>query len=108
MAAQICETCKHEHDGCYCSPNSTCDKYESRTVDDIFDNLYPKGWKDGEFVSDFVTFGSKPKIINGSKLTIGKGLQCVSVYNVDQHFNWFQKLMWKWAFGIKVEDFSEE
>lgn len=26
----------------------------------------------------------------------------------DQHFNWFQKLMWKWCFGVKVEDFSEE
>ena len=56
----------------------------------------------------YVTIAEPKKIINGSKLTIGKGLQCVSVYNVDQHFNWFQKLMWKWAFGIKVEDFSEE
>ncbi len=28
MAAQICENCKHKHDRCYCSPNSTCDKYE--------------------------------------------------------------------------------
>lgn len=56
----------------------------------------------------FVALGVQSKITNGSKLTIGKGLQCVSVYNVDQHFNWFQKLMWKWAFGIKVEDFSEE
>lgn len=28
MAAQICETCVHKHDRCYCSPNSTCDKYE--------------------------------------------------------------------------------
>lgn len=27
---------------------------------------------------------------------------------VDQHFNWFQKLMWKWLFGIKVEDYKEE
>ena len=26
----------------------------------------------------------------------------------DQHFNWFQKLMWKWAFGVKVEDYREE
>ena len=25
----------------------------------------------------------------------------------DQHFNWFQKLMWKVCFGIKVEDYSE-
>ena len=27
---------------------------------------------------------------------------------IDQHFNWFQKLMWKWCFGIKVEDYSKE
>lgn len=26
----------------------------------------------------------------------------------DQHFNWFQKLMWKWCFGVKVEDYNEE
>lgn len=26
----------------------------------------------------------------------------------DQHFNWFQKLMWKCFFGIKVEDYKEE
>ena len=26
----------------------------------------------------------------------------------DQHFNWFQKLMWKLFFGVKVEDYSEE
>ncbi len=28
MVAQICENCEHKHDRCYCSPNSTCDKYE--------------------------------------------------------------------------------
>lgn len=27
---------------------------------------------------------------------------------VDQHFNWFQKLMWKWLFGVNVEDYNEE
>ena len=27
---------------------------------------------------------------------------------VDQHFNWFQKLMWKWFFGVNVEDYNEE
>lgn len=26
---------------------------------------------------------------------------------VDQHFNWFQKMMWKWCFGVKVENYSE-
>jgi hypothetical protein len=28
--------------------------------------------------------------------------------SVDQHFNWFQKLMWKWFFGVNVEDYDEE
>ena len=98
MAAQICEYCKHEKEDCYCSPNSTCRDYEP----DLGKCAYS-----GDDVST-IAIASRPKIINGSKLTIGKGLQCVSVYNVDQHFNWFQKLMWKWAFGIKVEDFSEE
>ena len=27
---------------------------------------------------------------------------------VDQHFNWFRKLMWKWCFGVTIEDYSEE
>lgn len=27
---------------------------------------------------------------------------------VYQHFNWFQKLMWKWFFGVNVEDYNEE
>ncbi len=46
------------------------------------------------------------KIINGSRFTIGEN--CVTTFPVDQHFNWFQKLMWKWCFGVKVEDYSEE
>ena len=25
---------------------------------------------------------------------------------IDQHFNWFQKLMWKWCFGVKIEDYN--
>ena len=49
-----------------------------------------------------------PKIKNGSKLTIGKGEFTLTVINVDQHFNWFQKKMWKFLLGIKVEDYSEE
>ena len=28
MRAQICEFCKNKKEDCYCSPNSTCDKYE--------------------------------------------------------------------------------
>lgn len=27
---------------------------------------------------------------------------------VDQHFNWFQKLMWRWFFGVNVEDYNKE
>ena len=26
--AQICETCKHKKEPCYCAPNSTCEAYE--------------------------------------------------------------------------------
>ena len=101
MAAQICEYCKHKYEDCYCPPNSTCNKYEKKLMDSIVENLYT-----GDCV---MAVGAHPKkIINGSKLTIGEDLQCVTVYNVDQHFNWFQKLMWKWAFGIKVEDYNEE
>ena len=28
MAGQICITCKHKNDLCYCSPNSCCTDYE--------------------------------------------------------------------------------
>ena len=60
------------------------------------------------YMEDF-TWGtlSVPKIINGSSISIGGDISRVTI-NVDQHFNWFQKLMWKWCFGIKVEDCSEE
>lgn len=43
MAAQICESCEYKYDRnmkCYCSPNSTCDKYKQikmtteKSVDD--------------------------------------------------------------------------
>ncbi len=49
-----------------------------------------------------------PKILNGSKITIGKSTHCLTSINVDQHFNKFQKKMWKFLLGIKVEDYSEE
>lgn len=26
---------------------------------------------------------------------------------IDQHFNWFQKLMWKWCFGVEIKDYKE-
>lgn len=44
-------------------------------------------------------------IKNGSILHIGENFK--TILEVDQHFNWFQKLMWKWCFGVKVEDYSE-
>lgn len=44
----------------------------------------------------------KPKSI----LSIG-GVYCNTSIPVDQRFNWFQKLMWKWCFGFKVEDYNE-
>ncbi len=47
------------------------------------------------------------KIQNGSKLTIGKDNFTI-IIKVGQHFSWFQKKMWKFLLGIKVEDYSEE
>ena len=47
-----------------------------------------------------------PKIKNGSKISVGK-LYTVT-FNIDHHFNWFQKKMIKWCFGFTVEDYSEE
>lgn len=53
-----------------------------------------------------LAFG-KSKIKNGSKFIIG-GELAQFMMTVHQHFNWFQKLMWKWLFGVKIEDYSEE
>lgn len=50
---------------------------------------------------------STSKIKNGSKFIVGGELSQVQL-TLHQHFNWFQKLMWKWCFGIKVENYSEE
>lgn len=49
---------------------------------------------------------SRPEIVNGSLLSIGR-THAKTMLIADQHFNWFQKLMWKWCFGIRVEDYSE-
>lgn len=46
------------------------------------------------------------KIKNGSRFSIGEYRK--TTFPVDQHFNWFQKLMWKLCFGVKVEDYNEE
>lgn len=40
MSAQICKTCEHKHDRCYCSPNSTCNKYEPVKM------IKEKSWKE--------------------------------------------------------------
>lgn len=58
-------------------------------------------------IKDGTAYVFVPKIVNGSLLSIG-GTYAKTTLKVDQHFNWFQKLMWKWCFGIKVEDYSEE
>ena len=47
-----------------------------------------------------------PKLKNGSKVSVGK-LYTVT-FNIDHHFNWFQKKMIKWCFGLTVEDYTEE
>lgn len=47
-----------------------------------------------------------PKIKNGSKVSVGK-LYSVT-FNIDHHFNWFQKKMIKWCFGLTVEDYTEK
>ena len=50
---------------------------------------------------------SVSKIKNGSKFIVGGEFSQVEL-TLHQHFNWFQKLMWKWCFGVKIEDYSEE
>lgn len=47
-----------------------------------------------------------PKIKNSSKVSVGK-LYSVT-FSIDHHFNWFQKKMIKWCFGLTVEDYTEE
>lgn len=42
-----------------------------------------------------------------SLLWIGENNYKICVQS-SQHFNRFQKLMWKWCFGVKVEDYSDE
>ena len=59
------------------------------------------------FIKDGSTYIHIPKIVNGSLLSIGD-TYAKTTLKADQHFNWFQKLMWKWCFGVKIEDYSEE
>lgn len=55
-----------------------------------------------EFKEGFIY---QPKIVNGSKITIGK--ERALTIMLDKHFNKFQKMMIKWCFGFTVEDYSE-
>ena len=48
-----------------------------------------------------------PKIKNGARVSIGVGASSLD-FIVNHHFNWFQKLMIKWCFGFKVENYNEE
>lgn len=50
---------------------------------------------------------STSRIKNGSKFIVGGELSQLTMV-LHQHFNWFQKLMWKLCFGVKIEDYSEE
>lgn len=50
---------------------------------------------------------SASKIKNGSKFIVGGELSQVQL-TLHQHFNWFQKLIWKLCFGVKIEDYNEE
>lgn len=38
MSAQICEWCENRHKRCYCSPNSTCDKFKDINIEKKNDN----------------------------------------------------------------------
>lgn len=67
-----------------------------------------KNFRDNPFYYDIdknATVFEPFKIKNGSSFTIGEHRKTTLL--VDQHFNWFQKLMWKWCFGVKVEDYKE-
>ena len=62
---------------------------------------------DSMTIKDGTMYIHIPKIINGSLMWIGDTHAKTSL-TVDQHFNWFQKLMWKWCFGVTIEDYNEE
>ena len=49
---------------------------------------------------------SEDNKIFGSTLSFGNNVKETQI-TVDQHFNWFQKLMWKLCFGVKVDNYEE-
>ena len=56
--------------------------------------------KMSEYETTFVPV--KPKSI----ASIG-GESYKTTLTIDQHFNWFQKLMWKWCFGVEIKDYKD-
>ena len=69
--------------------------------ENIFQSVICKGnISNGGFIID-TSPNPKPQ----STLMIGDKYY-KTIIPSDQHFNWFQKLMWKLCFGIKVEDYS--
>lgn len=82
-------------------------KYPNQLELTFYDYLDKALEEDDFAVSERPATLSISKIKNGSTLTIGDKFAKTQL-KADQHFNWFQKLMWKWCFGVKVEDYSEE
>ena len=71
---------------------------------EVIDNLneYPYYYDLSKLATIFEPF----RIKNGSMLSIGT--KYTTILKVDQHFNWFQKFMWKLCFGVIIKDYSEE
>ena len=57
-------------------------------------------------IKDSNVFGLMQQPSPNSILWIGDKYYKTSLPS-DQHFNWFQKLMWKLCFGVKIKDYSE-
>ena len=54
-----------------------------------------------EMIKDENAYIFVPKIVNGSLFSIGRA-HAKTILKVDQHFNWFQKLMWKFNNTIQL------
>lgn len=64
------------------------------------------GIGDDYYIDEDKWISTPPKIENGSVISIGKDHDAL-IMIVDQHFNWFQKIMIKWCFGIKVRNYRQ-
>ena len=65
---QICETCKHIGNRCYCSPNSTCEYYEEQDVTmkkqyrynaGCFGKYYLYIYNDGKLIEKKILWGDE-------------------------------------------------